>query len=77
MDRPLRIEYPDAVYHGMNRGLARQAAFRIPTDYETFFPSVEQVSTKGLTSFLYLITVVTFYLVDPRLIILKNSYRGF
>jgi hypothetical protein len=34
--RPLRIEYPDAVYHVMNRGLARQATFRTPADYETF-----------------------------------------
>ena len=36
MARPLRIEYPGAVYHVMNRGLARQAVFRDPTDYETF-----------------------------------------
>jgi len=28
MARPLRIEYPGAVYHVMNRGLARQAQKR-------------------------------------------------
>jgi len=36
MARPLDIEYPGAVYHVMNRGLARQPVFRDPTDYETF-----------------------------------------
>ena len=36
MARPLRIEYPGAVYHVMNRGLARQPVFGNPTDYETF-----------------------------------------
>jgi putative transposase len=30
----LRIDYPDAVYQVM-RGLARQATFRTPADYET------------------------------------------
>jgi len=36
MARPLRIEYSDAVYHVMNRGLARKFVFLDPTDYETF-----------------------------------------
>jgi len=36
MARPLRIEYPGAVYHVMNRGLARQPVFRDPHDFETF-----------------------------------------
>ncbi len=36
MARPLRIEYPGAVYHVMNRGLARQVVFRDPDDFETF-----------------------------------------
>ena len=36
MARPLRIEYPGAVYHVMNRGQARQKIFRTPADYETF-----------------------------------------
>ena len=30
MARPLRIEYPGAVYHVMNRGRARQPVFRDP-----------------------------------------------
>jgi len=36
MARPLRIEYPGAVYPVMNRSLTRQTVFRNPTDYETF-----------------------------------------
>ena len=40
MARPLRIEYPGAVYHVMNRGLARQPIFRGPDDYDTFLQVV-------------------------------------
>jgi len=36
MARSFRIEYPGAVYHVMNRGLARHTIFRDPTDYEIF-----------------------------------------
>ena len=36
MSRPLRIEYPGAWYHVMNRGAARQRIFHAPGDYETF-----------------------------------------
>ena len=34
--RPFRIEYTGAVYHVMNRGLARHTVFCDPTGYETF-----------------------------------------
>jgi hypothetical protein len=36
MARPLRLEYPGAVYNVMNRGLARRATFRTPAEYATF-----------------------------------------
>lgn len=36
MSRPLRIQYPGAVYHVMNRGNARQAIFRGPAHYRLF-----------------------------------------
>lgn len=36
MARPLRIEYPGAMYHGMNRGLERREIFRDRKDYEAF-----------------------------------------
>ena len=34
MARPLRIEFPNAIYHIMARGNARQAIFHEPEDYE-------------------------------------------
>lgn len=36
MSRPLRIQYPGAIYHVMNRGNARQAIFKNPGHYELF-----------------------------------------
>lgn len=45
MSRPLRIEYPNAVYHVMNRGLARQPVFRHPADYETFLQVLSETHT--------------------------------
>ena len=36
MSRPLRIEYPDAWYHVLNRGRQREAIFPEAKDYETF-----------------------------------------
>lgn len=36
MARPLRIEYPGAFYHVMNRGLERREIFRDKKDYEAF-----------------------------------------
>ncbi|MEN8136428.1 MAG: transposase, partial [Thermodesulfobacteriota bacterium] len=36
MSRPLRIEYPGAWYHVMNRGRRRENIFLNPRDYETF-----------------------------------------
>ncbi|MCA9422403.1 MAG: hypothetical protein KC592_15375 [Nitrospira sp.] len=45
MARPLRLEYPGAVYHVMNRGLARQAIFRVLTDYEMFLQALYETPT--------------------------------
>ncbi len=36
MARPLRIEYPGAFYHVINRGLERREIFRHQKDYEAF-----------------------------------------
>ena len=51
MARPLRIQYPGAVYHVMNRGGARQRTYLIPQDYRTFLQVLESenISTKDLT----------------------------
>ena len=40
MARPLRIQYPGAVYHVMNRGTARQATFVEDPDYAAFLKTV-------------------------------------
>ncbi len=54
MTRPLRIEYPGAVYHVMNRGLARQAIFRTSVDYEMFLQALEESATQwGVEVFAY------------------------
>ena len=45
MARPLRIEYPGAVYHVMNRGLARSLVFLDPTDYALFLQVVGEIHT--------------------------------
>ena len=43
MARPLRIEYPGAVYHVMNRGLSRQLVFRDSNDYQAFLKVLTEV----------------------------------
>jgi len=40
MSRPLRIQFPAAVYHVMNRGAARQPTFADDADYEAFLDTV-------------------------------------
>lgn len=42
MSRPLRIEYPNAFYHVMNRGLNRQPIYLIDDDYEIFLEVVKE-----------------------------------
>ena len=41
MARPLRIEYPGAFYHVMNRGNAGQDLFRTKRDWERFLECLE------------------------------------
>lgn len=42
MSRPLRIEYPGAVYHVMNRGLNQNLIFLDRKDYEIFLATLEE-----------------------------------
>jgi len=42
MSRPLRIEYPNAFYHVMNRGAGRQAIYLIDDDYGMFLEAVKE-----------------------------------
>ena len=40
MSRPLRIQFPQAVYHVMNRGRSRQPVFIDDADYQAFFDTL-------------------------------------
>ena len=42
MSRPLRIEFPDAWYHVLNRGRRRESIFRDTKDYQTFLQTVQE-----------------------------------
>lgn len=54
MSRPLRIEFPGATYHVMNRGLATQAIFTTPADRLTFLEGLGEVHARwGLRVFAY------------------------
>lgn len=44
MSRPLRIEYPGAWYHVMNRGRRKENIFLSPNDYETFIKVLQEAS---------------------------------
>ena len=43
MARPLRIEFPGAIYHVMSRGNARQTVFRDDSDYQRLIKGLETV----------------------------------
>ena len=42
MSRPLRIEYPNAFYHVMNRGAGRRKIYLIDDDYDMFLEAVKE-----------------------------------
>jgi len=44
MSRPLRIEYPDAWYHVMNRGRRSEKIFFTDTDREAFIKVLQEAS---------------------------------
>lgn len=44
MSRPLRIEYPNAFYHVMNRGASRQAVYLTDDDYKIFLETLKETS---------------------------------
>ena len=47
MARPLRIEYPGAVYHVTARGNARQPVFRDEPDRRLFLSTLDHVIARG------------------------------
>ena len=58
MARPLRIQYPEAVYHVMNRGSSRQKVFLQKQDYEAFLNTIDEVHDRwGVEVFAYCLMV--------------------
>jgi putative transposase len=54
MSRPLRIQFPGATYHVMNRGLAAQPIFKTDADRATFLEGLGEVHVRwGLQIFAY------------------------
>ena len=43
MSRPLRIEYPDAWYHVMNRGRRSEEVFEGEKDYDAFIDILKEL----------------------------------
>ena len=48
MARPLRVEYPNACYHVMNRGNRGQTVFERDTDCELFLKKLAEYAEKYL-----------------------------
>ena len=48
MARPLRIQYPGAMYHVMNRGDQREDIFRADEDRHTFLGTLTEACCKNL-----------------------------
>ena len=46
MSRPLRIQYPDAIYHVTSRGNNRQPIFLADEDREKFLELIERAKTR-------------------------------
>ena len=75
MARPLRIQYPGAVYHVMNRGGSRQKVFLEKQDYEAFLKTIGDIHERwGIEVFAYclLSTTITSVCVPPRAISLAS-----
>ena len=47
MARQLRIQYPGAIYHVMNRGDRREAIFQDEPDYERFLQTLAEACGKA------------------------------
>ncbi len=70
MSRPLRIEYPGAYYHGMNRGLARSKVFLNDDDRERFLKLI------GETCRQWGIEVYAYCLMDNHYHLLLQTPQG-
>ena len=58
MARPLRIQYENAVYHVMNRGMGRARIYLIDDDYGMFLEALKE------TAFIFNIRVIAYCLMS-------------
>ena len=70
MARPLRIEYPGAYYHVMNRGNARNNIFLIDDDYGMFLALLEESSK------LFGVRILSYCLMTNHYHLLVHTQRG-
>ncbi len=70
MSRPLRIEYPEAWYHIMNRGRRSEKIFLTRKDYETFIELLVEASK------LWSVNIVAFVLMPNHYHLLINTPKG-
>src|SRR5260221_2993059 len=79
MARPLRIEYPGAVYHLTSRGNERKAIFRADADREAFLAFLGKVVHRFLVEEeTYLAEVLRFVVLNPvraRMVERPENYR--
>lgn len=85
MARKLRIQYPDAIYHAMNRGDRREVIFQDDQDRRHFLDTLDQACEKtGWQVHAYCLMPNHFHLVletpEPNLVIgmkwLLGTYTG-
>jgi len=62
MSRPLRIEYPDAWYHVMNRGRRHESIFEEKSDYSAFLELLQE-------------TIEIFHIKIAAFCLMKNHYH--
>ena len=62
MSRPLRIEYPDAWYHIMNRGGRYEAIFEDKKDYSVFLELLQE-------------TIEIFHIKVSAFCLMQNHYH--
>ena len=70
MSRPLRIEYPGAVYHVMNRGNSRKKIFLSKEDYQTFLSALAE------THDLWGVEVLAYCLLDNHYHLCLRTPQG-
>ncbi len=70
MSRPLRIEYPGAWYHIMNRGRNREEIFKIKEDYQLFINLLKE-STR-----LWKVRISAYCLMENHYHIIINTPQG-